>query len=429
MQAIWPALVLCALAVAGWIFTAGTGAEPGTAVFGLYRDRAFVANLLASWAAAIVAWLRLARPSTAARLRLVAVHFGLALPLAFGECASLAGLVDFRALLGDARTYSAAAAHVADSRLRRSGAPNQHVSGRISQDLAPVLGVDAPEVEFDVRTDRFGLRNSRDRADPDVVCLGDSVLVAALVPAADTLTERLERALRASVLNVAEPAYAPAEEAIRLESLRLPERPRLVVQFLFEGNDLADTASFRAWSARSVRTGWPESGLGKSLLAALHAPRRGVAERRVGVFAGALGDELVWFLYDAERIERDMGEMAALKATLADLRRRTLGSGGRYAIVFVPMKLRVLHSLVRFPENSALRDPRMAASRFAPDLSAWAASEGIPTFDLTPALRAVAEAGTLPYFPADTHLSAAGHAAAAAALEPWLRALLAELRS
>lgn len=429
MRTIWPAVVLSALAIAGWIFTASTGGEPGTAVFGLYRDRAFVANLTASWGAAIALWLRLARPPLAARLRLVAVHLGLALPLAFGECASLAGLVDFRALIGDARSYSAAAANVADPRLRRSGAPNQRVSGRISQDLAPVLGVDAPEIDFDFRTDRFGLRNSRDRADPDVVCLGDSVLVAALVPAADTLTERLERALGAEVLNVAEPAYAPAEEAIRLESLGLPERPRLVVQFLFEGNDLADTASFHAWSERSVRTGWPESGLVKGLLAALHAPRRGVAERRVGVFTGAGGAEPVWFLYDAERIERDRGEVAALQATLGEVRRRVDGSGGHYAIVFVPMKLRVLHPLVRFPEDSALRDPRMAESRFVPDLSAWAAAEGIPTFDLTPALRVVAEGGTLPYFAADTHLSAAGHAAAAAALEPWMRALLAKLRS
>lgn len=422
-MAVGAALVLAALAAAGWVAGAGSGEPLGTAVLGLYRDRVFAANVALTWAALVASWVAWLRPGTPALLRAIALHLGVALPVLLAEAAAFGGLVDFRARLVPGAPQS----RPADPRLRRMGEPNTHVRGRVAPDLVQILGVEAAEVPFDFRTDRYGLRNLGDKSDPAVFCLGDSVLVAALVPAAETLTEQLERGLGLPVLNVSESGYSPQEAALRLELLGLPLRGRLVLQFVFDGNDLADSSAWRAWIARRAAVDWPNVGLLKSLLGSLHRARPGAAAARLGLFRGTSGEESVWFLWDRSTQAAHLDEIPAVLDALAGIRARVEGERGRYAVVLVPSKLRALHEFTSFPEGSEIATPEERESALASALLAWAERERVSIFDLTPALRGEARSGRLPYFPADTHLNAHGHTVAAGALLPWTRALLAEL--
>ena len=42
------------------------------------------------------------------------------------------------------------------------------------------MGIDAEPVRYRFQTDRFGFRNAEEKADPRVVCIGDSMIVAGL---------------------------------------------------------------------------------------------------------------------------------------------------------------------------------------------------------------------------------------------------------
>ncbi len=118
-----------------------------------------------------------------------------------------------------------------------------------------------------------------------------------------------------------------------------------------------------------------------------------------------------------------MSELPFVQSALRGARVDIESRGGRYGVVFVPAKLSVLHLYCRWPASSDLRNPAHGESPFRAALLEFCAREGIPAFDLTDALRAVAQEGELPYFAADTHLNSRGHEAMAQALATWVRSL------
>jgi len=425
------ALGLLAASAASWIITHDDLSEPGTAILGGWRERWFLINVALSYAAlwaAISAWLR---PSREALLKAVAVHLGVALPIAAAELAAAVGLVDFRSLRAIRGAFREGGPDLPDPRLRAASVPGLHAVGEQPPDLVAILGAAADPIPFDFATDAHGLRNPRAKPDPAVVCLGDSMLAAGLVPTEEIVTERLERALGVSVLNVGEPAYSPQEELIRFETTGVGPTGRLVLQFLFEGNDLTDSERWLAWRAASDSgsgADWPDSGLLRYVLELLHRPKRAAGALRSGTLPGADGGETrVWFLYDAGGVAEHMQGWPAVAEALAAANREIRAAGGRYALVLIPSKLTVLHPLMTWPEVSPLRAEGSARSPLPAALAELARAEGIPFVDLTPALRASAERGALPYFAADTHLDATGHAVMAEALTPWVREQLAEL--
>jgi hypothetical protein len=286
------------------------------------------------------------------------------------------------------------------------------------------LGADAEPVPYVFETDRYGLRNPVDKEDPRVACLGDSVLVAGLVPVESIVTERLERTLGVSVLNVSEVGYSPQEEVIRFQTTGLDPN-RLIVHFIFEGNDLGDSYEWRQWRHRALKTEWPTSGLVKTALRLLDQPRRAAGRRRIGVCsAGASPPQTVHFLYDTLRSDRE-SEWVHVREALLAARDEVESSGGRYAIVVVPSKLTVLHSFCSWPVGSELGDPsRWQSGSLRPNIAQLSADEDIPHLDLTAALREVAAGGELPYFASDTHLNERGHEALAESLTAWMADLL-----
>ncbi len=418
-----PALVFALATVAAARGFYDDGSEPGTAVLGGFRDREFYCVVALCDLTLCCVVLGFANFSRLLLQRLLLAHGAVGVTILGLELAARCGAIDFRAILTPDRGHQAGNRGIpSDPRLAHVGRPHAKDSGLSTPDLVAILGAKADPVPFEFATDRFGLRSPKDKDDPRILCLGDSMLVGGLVPVASLLTERLEAKLGRSVLNVAEVGYSPAEELIRLETTQLSVRERLVVQFVFEGNDLQDTARFTTRSPGA--SNWPENGLVKSLARMLHRPRLRAGAVRHGEFADAADHHIdVYFLYDAAAVRGAMSAYPLLESTLREANAKITHDGGRYAIALIPMKLRVLHDLVTWPSDSALLSKEMAESPLPDALERTCRDAGIPYLDLTPALAAAARAGRLPYFAADTHLDATGHQVIADAVAPWILTL------
>ena len=416
--------ILLALSILGWFYFFDNDSIPGTAVFGSYRDRHFVLLAVVSYFAAWSVILDRFSISRSGFFRIVSIHSGLLAVVALLETFAMVGVIDFRQFLSEYGAAKHFGRLKPDKRLKWALKPNQVLRGAECQNLTRFLGAESEPIPFEIRTDRFGLRNPGDDEDPDVLVLGDSVVFGGLIRVEDTVPERLESILGIRVMNLSEPGYSPQEELVRLETTGISTTNRIVLHLIFGGNDLLDSRHWRAWMQRRLDSEWPSSGLAKNLLGLLHQPRRGVAKRRFGFFTDSLGNEIkVYFMYDAAGMDSEMGEFTHLESFFLDARTKVESGGGKYAIVFVPAKITVLHRFCRWPEGCELRLPDSSESLFCAALREFCSGKGIPFRDLTPPLESLAEKGILPYFPADTHLNAGGHEAVALFLAPWVREL------
>ncbi len=416
--------VLCALVIGCWVFLYDDASSTGTAVLGGYRERWFLLCSLVTYGCLLYWLIALSRPGKAALGRMLLLHLGIALSLAILEVPAFLGNIDYRDVFGRQVGHRAAGGKLADPRLSRTGRPNVRFQGTSLPDLAGLLGAEASPIPVDFQTDAYGLRNKSTKTDPGIFFLGDSVLVAGLVPIDSIVSERVEKLLGIAVLNVSEVGYSPQEELIRLEALGLPLQDKLVVHFIFEGNDLSDSMRWRARSNRSASSAWPESGFMKSLLRTLHRPKRTAGRERSGHFVTAAEDDQeVYFLYDSRRIDACIDEFSFIARAMQGAARKILDEGGSYAVVFIPTKIRVLHGFCTWPEGSGLSDPQLAQSSMFSRLAQACEEAGIPLLDLTPSLVAASGEGRLAFFAADTHLNAVGHEVMANALGPWITAL------
>ncbi len=123
--------------------------------------------------------------------------------------------------------------------------PHLDLTGQTYQDLAVRYGLPTEPIAYRYVTDRRGYRNSQDLAEADLYLVGDSILVAGLLPSEQTVTSRLADALDVRTMNVALIGLSPQEERDRFLASQLPVTNRLVLQFVFEGNDLLDSAGYR----------------------------------------------------------------------------------------------------------------------------------------------------------------------------------------
>lgn len=394
------ALALLAAGLLALTAQRATSLDEGLRFFGLWRTRDLLGALALAWCAVAIL---LGAHSRRALLAFVAAQATAGLALLGLELAGFAGLLSFE---------RSAAAELPEE-LGRRRAPHQDLRGETQQDLALMWGIPSAPIPYHYRTDRRGFRNEPDRESADVYLLGDSFLVAGLVPFEQILSARLERALERPVMNVALVGLSPQEESELLLTSELPLAGRLVLHFVFEGNDLRDSARSRHGPLR--RPSWKERTLTNRLVLALQAATQPRAQL-VALRTGWIGEEPYLFHWLSNSFRGFEGELEAIEATLGELRRRVESQGGRYALVLVPAKLRVLGPLARFPDGSPLSDWRAHLGPLPERLASWSAREGVPYLDLTPALSASARAGALPWFPLDTHWNELGHAAAARAL-------------
>ena len=358
--------------------------------------------------------------------KIIALHLGIFGAVGILETLALAGVYDFRE--SPRANFQPIENPMADERLRRVGTPNAVFQGMFEQDLTFRLGVATDRLPYKVELDQYGLRNPPGKQDPKVLLLGDSIVFAANIPIEDTVAERMELTLNIPVMNLGEWGYSPQEELIRLEGTGIDVADKVVIQFIFEGNDLLESGFWRRWMDRG-RPEWPQSGFLRNLLLPLRWPTSRAAESRIGMFTDSEGQEVkVWVSYTG-RVASYRSEMEHLKRVLETARTDIESRGGIYGIVFVPAKIGVLHSFCRWPITSIFRSQDSWASPFGMDLKEFCKQAGISFRDLTGPLKALAEKGVLPYFAGDTHLNSDGHATAATYLASWIQRLVKALSS
>jgi hypothetical protein len=397
-----------ALALATLCFTIDTTPSYSPHVrrwFGLWHTRHF---LLASFFFLAAATLLLT--AVASRRLLLAVFsivISLALAFALLEAAGAVGLVNWSGLL-ERRV----------SQLGTRAVPYLDVAGKTLQDTAPFWGIASDPIQFTYHTDRRGYRNDIDREAADVYLLGDSVLVAALVPFRDTVTARLEKAIQKPVMEIALIGLGPQEEHQIFRDAKLEVRGRLVIQFIFEGNDLLDSKRFRERANKGLSVPFVERSLSHQLLITLQRltqPVPDVATLRTGM----IGEQEYTFVWARESFAGLEGEAVAISDALENFASEIRDAGGEFAIVFVPSKIRVLGPLCRFPPQSDLNDLASHLSPLRDYLHSWSERTKIDLLDLTEPLQDAARAGRIPWFWGDTHWNAEGHAVAAEAMVAW----------
>ena len=292
------------------------------------------------------------------------------------------------------------------------------VSGDSFEDLAYAWGYPVTPIPFEYRTDRRGYRNARDHAAPSLVLLGDSILVAGLVPAEQTVAGRLEDALGVPTSNIALIGLSVARERAELNraiDAGMPLEGRLVLQFVFEGNDLIDSVGDRA---DQPELSWRERSLTNNILLRLQRasdPTHPASMRRIG----RTGDQSWLFMWGEQSFRGLEDEFDNVARVLSDVRRRVEARGGRYGVVFIPMKMRVVGARCTWPAESSIRDAERHIGWFRDRIVAWGRESRTPLLDSTGALCAAAAGGRFPWFEGDTHPNGVGHQIIARAILDW----------
>ncbi len=368
----------------------------GRLFFGLWRTRDLALALGLSWAA--LTWL-VCRSSRRARTGWLAAHAVLCLCALALEAAGRARLLDFPRLF-----------QIELDRPPGGGqAANQSTRGRALPDIAERTGFPAAPIEFEYVTDRFGWRNDVDRERADVYLLGDSFLVGGLVAAEELCSKRLEALLARPVMNCAKVGLAVQESSRQFLAQPFDLDGALVVQFVFEGNDLLDSAVARG-GAPAVPPAPPGFAHNALLwLQRLTQPRPAWLRLHIGRF----GEREILFHWLTQSHRGLDQELAAITSCLEEERAAVEARKASFLVVLIPTKYRVLGNLCRFDADSPLNQPETILGPLPHHLEAWAARTQCAYLDLTAHLIECASAGALPWFEADTHWNAAGHACAA----------------
>jgi hypothetical protein len=389
------------------VLTADTSPTTPTTrrLFGIWRVR----SVLPALALALVGiGLILASGSRARVLPYLSAIFATMMTLALLEGAGLVGLVSWNELFKPRSDQL--------GRLGTARVPNLDAKGVTYQDTAQAWRIDSDPIPFHYRTDRHGFRNHEDRPTADIILLGDSMLVAALVPFEKTVTANLEKLTGRSVMQAALIGLSPQEEHDMFWAASLDLRGRHVVQFIFEGNDLLDSHNYRARKATGQVAAEPRSLLFQEIWNLLV---KATDRTRSGLRTCSIGGQIYTFLWGRNSFEGVEGEFKEIAASLDSFANRVQAAGGRYSAVFVPKKLRVLADLCTFPRDGGFQGARSDVGTFRDDMNAWSKRSGIPVFDLTEPLVSAAKDGRIPWFWGDTHWNDVGHAAAARALAEW----------
>ena len=355
------------------------------------------------------------------------------------ELPAAAGFVDYRTVLS-----SAASATVMkpwnnprnrpDSSLLWVHRPGQRIVGRSKGDMVDWLRIDTRRrYPINVTYDRWGFRNPRDLDTADVVLIGDSFLEWSIVPTDDLVSSRLERKLGVTVMNLGQAAYGPQQELEVLRRYGLARRPKVVVWFFFEGNDLQDVPRYeqfrREWGGAPVGGGsFRERSFTANVAVTL---RRMLKSRR----SGADGDEArrrscqvrpggvprtLYFAYAGLPLSpADSAALQQVKRIVAQARQATDSADARFLLAFIPTKFRVHEDQCEFPVDGYGRT--WSPSDLPAGLATWADSAGVPFLDLTTAFRTAAHHEPLTYFEDDGHWTSEGHAVATEAVAAFLR--------
>jgi SGNH hydrolase-like domain, acetyltransferase AlgX len=432
---------LVALNVACWGATTWSARmRPGAAgLTDWWVALALAASYASAWWA-IAIWRDAPRRDSAVRA-LASTFVGCAVLLLL-ELPAAFGLLDYAQLLSIAtgEWRGPATSFVTDSDLLYRRPAHQSWSGRPRSDMAVAwnLPIRAPRQQS-FTTDARGFRNRRDLDHADIALVGDSFVEGAYVADDETCAADLERRTGLSVENLGQSGYGTLQELKVVEKVALPLRPRMLLWFFFEGNDLYDDQSYenglaylRTHGTFAAASRWrPEwrhfreasfTVTGFRLLRRIADPLLPNAPPSFGWFDRSNAHTQLFFYADAALHWSDFERQRFEKTKAAFLRGRALcaAQGIHMVIVFIPTKFRVYGDLCRFPPESPCLSWHVW--RLADELTDFCRRQRIAFFDLTDAMQRAAASGDVLYAPEDSHWSAEGHRFVAGLLaEEWKR--------
>lgn len=424
-------LAAVCLAAIGFLWRIlGTSPAQGK-LFGLYSNQSFILLLAASYALAWGVYFALSREPRMGKLAncgltsasLLILFAMLELPAAFGW-------IDYRKIISPPADFRVTRikpwdnpGNLLDKELMHIHQPHQRIVGEASGDLATWLGISTDRrYQIDLQYDNHGFRNDHDIEQAGVVVIGDSFVEGILVPQANLVSSRLSQLLQVEVANLGQGGYGPQQELATLRRYGMRLRPKLVLWFFFEGNDLLDVPRYehfvRNWeSIARERNSWSRrSFVGSALLtlAGFSSPKSQhgdiEAHRRSCEFLRASGGtaETLYFAYPGQPLsEEELTSLGIAQDSILEADKVAADGGAEFILVYIPTKFRVYCDSCKFPDDGYGKDwhPNDLPSR----LETWCKLHEIHFLDLTSNLKESGSRGELVYFTDDGHWSPKGH--------------------
>lgn len=415
-----------------------TASYPGARA-SLHSIRDFGACLVAAYALAwgvYFSWSRL--DASSKRINCTLTTATLLFLFGLLEVPALLGVVDYERILspGASALYMPEAwlspGNQWDRELIYVHRPRRQFVAKLPGDLVLRLGIATDRrYDVDVRYDGRGFRNDHEIEQAPIVLIGDSFVEAALVSQPELLSTRLRERLHVEVANLGHAGYGPQQELVVLRRYGLGLRPRVVLWFLFEGNDFVDLLEYER-----VMTGTPTDSAAQhsftsrsftrnALLAvagfAAAKPNRwfrriwnlgqdaGQARKGACRLRAGEGNRAETVYFDSPACPSRREESASLDTllgTLLQARDLAADRGAQLVVVYVPGKFRVLRDVCQFAPDSYANEWQLSDLPTRAD--AWCAAQGIPFINLTADLSAAAQQGQLVYFPDDQHWNGEG---------------------
>lgn len=306
---------------------------------------------------------------------------------------------------------------------------------------------DAVDLERGVRevmtVDERGFCNPPEKSgwvQSDVLILGDSLPWCSGVPPEATVGARLQNATGLRVYSIALPSIGPYEDVELLRRFGLSLHPKAVVLNLSEGNDLRDILRYRNFVTSGDARNRDEAGaifeysLALSVLRASvvtlvkTVKKLGDAEFRYAVRAeGKIVEMNVTNrdqdeLATAQRVLDGELDPALLEEPLASFVQLSRENGFAPIVSYAPAAYTAYAKAITF------HDPKAGAlvSHLSNVQRKWLAENadrvGYRLVDMTPGFQAAAASSELLYYPANIHLTPAGHSLFAAELAAEVKA-------
>ena len=361
-------------------------------------------------------------------LRALATAVTFAVLLVLLELPAMVGLVSYASLL-DATAITDA--FVADAELSFRRPARFSWTGRVRSDLASSWNVPLGASKLlSFTTDARGFRNRREREQTDVVLIGDSYVEGWYVSDDETAAVVLEQRLGRPVSNLGVSGFGTLQELVVLRQSALPQRPRLVAWFFFEGNDLYDDQEFENTLLYlqdhdvdelgfdlGLDFDWPRfrgASFVRNAYGRLRRTSHPLVHKPVPAhcrYRDAAGASHRLYFHDYAALPFTDYEQERFETTKTAFREGiAVGreEGVAVVLLFVPMKFRVYGEFCSFAPESPYQqwEPWDLPTRFA----AFCADGGIECVDLSEPMRQAAATGRLLYAPEDSHWNAEGHA-------------------
>lgn len=419
-----------------WMAVVEIAADPGTGI-GKHWLELFLLQVVISYVAVLSCYVIWGYRSWRRRLARVVLNVAaICVAVLLVELPAALGVFDYRVLLVPKMAGGPGPHNLQlDRELIGRRPAYDHFIERQPGDCAVGLAIPTDRrYVAEYRYDRNGFRNSCDLERAAVVLIGDSFIEGYKVPQEETCSARLSRILAADVANLGQCDYGPTRELIVLRRFGLNLRPRVVVWFFFEGNDLFETEDYeeamRDWQGYVNRVNGyrNRSFFANALdlvafwLDQLRWRESDLARRRAGRPLPRTPGEDVTIYFGKPPCEVALHELALLEKVqeiLLDAKSTCAANGIELLVANVPTKLRVYQDLCTFPKDSEV--PGWKLNDVPKRLGRWCETADIEYVDLTAALKSAAREGTLVYLVDDPHWSAQGHALVAEEIAESIR--------